>query len=210
MAEIDPVQEILARLEKLQKELSFAAEAFQNGGAEQARPSVQIALGVIHAFLMTVFGAHDSKALMPLRQLIYARHDLDRGRVGPLLAPQKMSHRPRDSVAKEAFIAIPAACMELLVEGGVARKDAAIQIAHGLSAMGYRNGRDKPVTAQNVEDWRDRMRTGSSAENAAVGRFRRIVDNYRLTHPDRLTAANLILKRLPQIVAPEIPRKSAA
>jgi hypothetical protein len=208
MAEIDTVQEILARLKTLQQELSFAAESFQNGGPEQVRPSVQIALGLIHTFLLTVFGARDSKPLIPLRQLIYALHDLDRGRAGPLLAPQKTSHRPRDSVAKEAFIAIPAACMELLVEGGIARKDAANRVANALGAMGYRNG-DKRITGENVEDWRDRMRTGSPAENAAVGRFRRIVDHYRFTHPDPLTAANLILKRLPQIVPPKIPRKPA-
>ena len=100
-------------------------------------------------------------------------------------------------------MAFAAACMELFVEGGVARKAAARRVANNLHAHGYSLDRGKRITAQNVEDWRDRMRTGSASEDEAVARFRRIVDQYRL--PDPQKAANCALERVRLVVPLEIP-----
>ena len=86
----DAAQEILERLNTLREEFTFAADIFRTGGSEQGRASVQITLGVIQTFLMSVFGVGDAKPLIPLRQLCYALHDLDRGKVVPLLAPLKL------------------------------------------------------------------------------------------------------------------------
>jgi hypothetical protein len=92
----------------------------------------QIPLSAIESFLTTVFGVNDSKSFMPLRQLSYALHDLNRGKVVPLLTPQKRSNRPPDSISKAAFMAIAAACMELFVESGVTRNAAASRVAGNL------------------------------------------------------------------------------
>jgi hypothetical protein len=145
---------------------------------------------------------------MPLRQLNYALHDLNRGKVVPLLAPQKMSYRPRDSIAKEGFMAFAAVCMELLVESGISRGTAAQQVANDLNARGYRRTHNSRITAKYVEDWRDRMRSGSPSESEAVARFERILEQCRSSDPQ--AAANSILERIPLVVPPEIPKKSPA
>jgi len=106
-------------------------------------------------------------------------------------------------------MALAAASMELFIRGGIRRKDAARQVADALHRMGYRNGLSKRISAQNVEDWRDRMRTESPSENAAVGRFRRMLASEAQV-PDPVTAARQILDRIPLVAPPEIPKKSPA
>jgi len=105
MTTIDPNREILERLKKLESELGYAADIFQNGSPDLRRSSIRITLDVIQMFLVAAFGSNNVKPLITLRQLIYALHDLDRGKVVPLLTPQKTGHRPPDPIAKEAFIA---------------------------------------------------------------------------------------------------------
>jgi hypothetical protein len=210
MAAFDPVAEIMKEIMELRQRLTFAAEKFEKGAPDGGRSGVHITLRVLEDFLAAMFGTNDPKVFIPLRQLQYALYDLDRGKVVPLLARKKVTHRPRDSAAKEALMALAAGCMELFVEGGVARKLAARQVADALHANGHRNGPSKRITAQNVEDWRDRMRLGSPSENLAVGRFRRIAVDYRSMFPDPVTAANHILKRIPLVAPPEIPKKPPA
>jgi hypothetical protein len=59
---------------------------------DQMRAIRQVILGEVQSFLAAVFGPNE-KSLMLLRQLIYALHDLDRGKFVPLLKPKKVSHR---------------------------------------------------------------------------------------------------------------------
>jgi hypothetical protein len=203
MVDRDQLQEILA---VLCRTLTLQADLFEKGSPKERRSSLQISLAAIESVLTMAFGVNDSKSFMPLRQLSYALEDLNRGKVVPLLTPQKRSRRPPDSISKEAFMASAAACMELFVEAGVARKAAARRVANNLHAQGYSYDRAKRITAQNVEDWRDRMRTGSASEDEAVGRFRRMVDQYRSEFPDPQKKANWILERISLLVPPEIPR----
>jgi hypothetical protein len=210
MVENDLSQEILMRVVKLRRELAGAADIFESSSPEARRSGVQIALAAIESFLVTTLGANDPKPLMPLRQLNYALHDLNRGKVVALLVPQKTSHRPPDSVAKEAFMAFAAACMELLVESGISRGSAARRVANDLNARGYRRTLNKRITAKYVEDWRDRMRSGSPSESEAVARFQRILILVKHRFSDPQTAANSILERISHVAPPEIPKKPPA
>jgi hypothetical protein len=207
LIKIDPSQNVETGLMVLRLELAVAADLFERSSPDASRSTVQRTLVAIESLLRTTFGANDPKPLIPLRRLIYALHDLDRGTVVPLLAPQKINHRPRDSLLKEGLMAFAAACMELLIESGVRRKDAARRVAKYLHAKGYRSTRDRTITAQNVEDWRDRMRSESPSESEAVARFRRLVE-IRANFPDPQTAANTILEGIPRVVPPTSPRNA--
>jgi hypothetical protein len=147
LIKIDPSQNVQTGLMVLRLELAVAAHLFEKSSPDASRSTVQRTLIAIESFLRTTFGANDPKPLIPLRQLIYALHDLDRGKVVPLLAPQKINHRPRDSLVTEGLMAFAAACMELLIESGVRRKDAARHVAKDLHAKGYRSNRHGTITA---------------------------------------------------------------
>jgi hypothetical protein len=45
--------------------------------------------------------------------------------------------------------------MELLIQAGVGRKEAARQVVRKLSRLGYDDGPGRIITAGRVEDWRD-------------------------------------------------------
>jgi hypothetical protein len=47
---------------------------------------------------------------------LYGLHDLDRGKVVPLLGPTKVSHTPGNALSDELFRAVAAAAMTCLVE----------------------------------------------------------------------------------------------
>jgi hypothetical protein len=209
MTALDPAEEILKRIVQLRQQLAFAAQKFEKSAPDGGRSSVHMTLRAFDEFLAAMFGTREPSVFIPLSQLQYALHDLDRGKVVSLLAPQKVGRRPRDPAAKDALMALAAASMELLIDGGVPRKHAARQVADDLHGRGYRNGVSKRISAQNVEDWRDRMRTELPSENAAVGRFRRMVAS-ESQFPDPVTAARHILDRISLVAPPEIPKKPPA
>jgi hypothetical protein len=151
------IPELLGRL---YHELDFASEAYRAGGEDAARQSTEIALGSVLSFLTGAFD-RDSQALLPIRRLHYALDDLDRGQVDPLLRPKKIKHRPPNPLREEGFIAFCAAAMELFVDGGISRGEAARRIALSLSGRGYRIGSGNRITPRQVERWRDKMRAGS-------------------------------------------------
>jgi len=187
----------------LHRDLEFASGAYRAEGQDTARPSAEIALGSVLFFLTVVFDG-DPQALLPLRRLSYALHDLDRGQVDPLLRPKKIKHRPPNPLREEGFIAFAAAAMQLFVDGGISRGEAARRVADSLNAMGYRIGSGNHITARQVEKWRDKMRAGSPLNNEAVGRFRRIVEECHRQFPSSEAAAKTILERLPLVAPPEI------
>jgi hypothetical protein len=197
------------QLGQLHRDLEVASETYRARGEETARQCAELALGSVVSFLQGVFDG-DSQALLPLRRLQYALHDLDRGQVDPLLRPKKIDHRPPSPLQKEGFIAFVAAAMELFVDGGVPRAEAARRVAQSLHARGYRYGRGHRITPRQIERWRDKMRAGSALDNPAVERFRRIVEQWRHQFRDTEQAAETILERLPLVVPPEIPLKPGA
>jgi hypothetical protein len=107
-------------------------------------------------------------------------------------------------------MAFAAACMELLVESGISRGSAARRVANDLNTRGYRRTLNKRITAKYVEDWRDRMRSGSPSESEAVARFQRILILVKHRFSDPQAAANSILERIPLVAPPEIPKKPLA
>ena len=188
--------------------LRLASEAFDPSTEDAGRLSVIMTLVALDDFLKAMFGVNDPLLFIPIRQLQYALYDLGRGKVVPLLSPKKIKNRPPDSAAKEGFRAFAAVAMDLFVDGGVERKQAARDVARALSRMGYTNGPGKMISAQRVEDWRDLMKTASPEESEAAARFRRMKAQLQAKFPNDLkAAARFVLGRLPAVVPPQIPKK---
>jgi hypothetical protein len=96
--------------------------------------------------------------------------------------------------------------MELMIQAGVGRKEAARQVARKLSQLGYDDGPGRIITADRVEDWRDHVLTERPAENVGAARFQRLKDRYAGCDRSKLKAgADLLLERLPLTVP--IPKK---
>jgi hypothetical protein len=211
MAEVDPVRQILVHLQRLSVVLKRAASGFDQSAEDAGRGSVLFTLAAVDDFLKVTLGIRDPSLFIPLAQLRYALHDLNRGKVVPLLAPKKVKNRPHDSASKEAFRALAAVAMELFIKGNVPRKEAARDVAAALSQMGYMNGPGKPITAKLVEDWRDRMTTERSTEYEPAGRFHRMRADLLAKFPnDPSAAARFLLSRIPTTVPPDIPKKPPA
>jgi hypothetical protein len=157
----------------LVKNLRFAGRLFDKSAADQGRVSVIFSLTAITEFLRSVGGPEDAVMYVPLHQLQYGLNDLEAGKVPDLLKPTPIEHRPPDSKADEAFRGFAAVAMELLILGKVPRKQAAERVARVLARMGYAAG-GKPITAQRVEDWRDRIHEECPAEYAPARRFDRV------------------------------------
>jgi hypothetical protein len=208
MAGAEAVRQILVHLQRLNVGLRRAASAYDQSAEDAGRGSVLLTLHAVDDFLKVTLGIRDPSLFIPLAQLQYALHDLNRGKVVPLLAPKKVKNRPRDSTSREGFRALAAVAMELFIKGDVSRKQAARDVAAALSQMGYMNGPGKPITAKLVEDWRDRMTTERSTEYEPAGRFHRMRTKLLAMFPnDPSAAARYLLGRMPTTVPPDIPKK---
>ena len=203
----DPISDYLRRQRRLRQKLLSATEAFEQF-PDHRRQAVLVALGFIQDFLMDIYGPSDPKPLVTLRQLIYALYDLDLGATSPLLTPKKISHRSLDSLAKKSFRAFAAAAMELLVKAKVKRVEAARRVANALNQRGYRGVRNRRITANDVENWRDQLRVGSPVEDQAVARFRRLIDSAATSTDPSLDAMKILEDLIPGVVPPQIPKKA--
>lgn len=194
-------------LNRLHKNLRFAGKLFDKSAADRGRTSVILSLTAVSDFFRSI-GGLDPLVQLPLHQLQYALNDLERGILPELLTPRKIDHRPPDSSSDAAFRALAAVAMDLLMLGKVSRKEAARRVARSLSNMGYAISPTKPITAQRVEDWRDRIREERPAEAPPTARFHRLKDQALQRFPqDPIAAAEFLLHRLPAVVPPRNPEK---
>jgi hypothetical protein len=195
----------------LVKNLRFAGRLFDKSAADQGRVSVILSLSAITEFLRSVGGPEDAVMYVPLHQLQYGLHDLEARKVPDLLKPTPIERRPPDSASDTGFRAFAAVAMDLLMDGDVPREEAARRVARELTAMGYMASATKTITAQRVEDWRDRVREERPAEYAPAGRFHRLKQELMRRFPqDHVAAAEFLLHRLPMTVPSRNPNNPAS
>ena len=205
-ADTDPT--IASQLSRLRLGLTAAVKHFNSSADDHGRIGIQLALFEVDLFLRALLGSQNASMFMPLNQLRYALIDLDRGKVVPLLRPKKPENRPKDSSAKEALRSSAAVAMEFYMKAKVQRKQAARNVAKRLSEMGYEHSRGKQITAQHVEDWRDRVMTERPSEFEPAGRFHRLVPQLEAMFPDApLAAAKYLLQQISATAPPDIPKK---
>ncbi|MBV8400493.1 MAG: hypothetical protein JOZ17_17390 [Acetobacteraceae bacterium] len=129
--------------------------------------------------------------------------DLEHGKVTPMLQARKVGHRPRGSHEREVVRATAAAALDVMVVGGIKKKEAARLVARELAELGYRDPPGRRITAAKVEDWRERMMTDLPSENVAVGRFRRARQHFQEAPPsDPRAQAMAMLRNLASITPP--------
>jgi hypothetical protein len=92
-----------------------AAGSYDPTQPDHGRASVRAALVGVIRLLGALF---PNKPALPisLNHLLYALHDLDRGKVAPLLEPATPSKNPGLSLTEELFRAIPAAAITCLIK----------------------------------------------------------------------------------------------
>jgi hypothetical protein len=147
-----------------------AAGSYDPTQPDHGRASIRAALVGVIRLMGALF---PDKAALPisLNHLLFALHDLDRGKVAPLLQPITPSGNPGLSLAEELFRAIPAAATTCLIEHGLKRAEAAKEVARQLTAMGYRSDSGGRFEGKQIEKWREKMMTERAAENRAVAQY---------------------------------------
>jgi hypothetical protein len=156
---------LLSLLEDLRLALAEADLALQATDApEEERIAGLLALKAIYDFLKSA--GLRSRAL---NNLSMSLRDIDRGHSPTLFAPF-VQNRPKDKAKLFILKASAAAAMQLHIDSGKNKAEAAGLVATKLDSAGFRlPGRDpKPASASRVAAWRDRVSGHSDAEGADI------------------------------------------
>jgi hypothetical protein len=180
-----------------------AGASFDPTEPDHGRASVRAALVGVIRLIAALFP--DKPALpISLNHLLYALHDLDRGKVAPLLKPCTASKNPGLSLADELFRAIPAAAMTCLILQGVKRSEAANEVAKHLGRMGYRSPSGGRFDASQIEKWREKMMTELAAENRAVAQYKLALETVKSM--EGRAAFNFLLGSMPSLYPVNFPK----
>lgn len=183
------------------------ASNYQPAERDHGRAGVVTALVGVNQLIAALFP--DKPALpMPLIDLACALKDLDRGIVGPLLRPAKVSHRPPNALSDELFRSLPAAAMTLFMQGGLKRDDAGRTVASRIGKMGYRDASGNRISSVQIAKWREKMMTERASENLAVARYQLALK--QVQGKDPADAAGLVLDSLPALYPPQMPKTPAS
>ena len=110
-------------------------------------------LAEITSFLLELSVFKDDSAHFPLKELIFALSDLDRGRAPALLAPSNSGGTNITDHAKSELKFWVRAVFNVLIQNGFKKKEAYERIANGLTKSGrsFRNGNS--IRWRNVQSW---------------------------------------------------------
>lgn len=188
------------RVGRLKGMLELAQEMYFSEDPNRDRIAARTALAAcINFVLVTVPDSID--LLLPLRELNYALHELDQGHVRAILKREVKRGRKETAISVVAFRATAAVLMELYSRNAVGRGQAAAAAAERLAELGYRDERNRPITAAQVEDWRDKVKEGG--DSIGVKRFRKsleVLHNIVPNDPER--AIQFVLDSLSAIRRP--------
>jgi hypothetical protein len=143
------------RLALAEADLALAAA----NAPEKKRIAVLLALKAIYDFSKSV-GLKSGA----LNALSMALQDIDRGKAPAIFAP-RITNRPRDSARLFSLKATSAAAMQLQMDSGKAKREAAAVVARKLTAAGF------STTAGTVARWRDKFSGHSGEEGADIYGF---------------------------------------
>ena len=200
--------ELRGAIQLLYLTLQHASSDFEGAEPPEARARVRNALIGITRLISALY-PNETRFFLPLNALLYALHDLDNGKVVPLLAPAKVSNRPTNALADELFKAIPAAAMTCLMEGkAMKRSEASREILKRLRAMNITHHAGEQITANQITKWREKMMTELAAENRAVARYQYMLEYVGGLEP--MAAVEFLLNSLADLPPPTIPNNPQA
>ena len=140
------------------------------------------------------------QALKPIMALARALLDLDQGTQAPLLRPVSTGKRSPYSTDHQHVRMTAAASMQLYMDAGFKRKEAAARVAGKLARFNtnfhkmHKAGSDgNPATT--VEHWRDEMKNKSADDPLGKG-YRKMIQNIKKEELPPRKAADRLLKGL--------------
>jgi hypothetical protein len=128
--------------------------------SEENRIAALLALKAVYDFLRSV-GLKSSA----LRNLSMALQDIHRGQSPSLFKPS-IQHRPNESAQLFILKAVAAAAVQLLMDSGKTKEEAAAIVATRLDLAGFRLSGSKLASPRTIAGWRERF-SGYSAEEGA-------------------------------------------
>jgi hypothetical protein len=154
-------------LDDLCSSLGYADDALVEAEtSEENRIATLLALKAVYDFSKSV-GLKSSA----LRNLSMALQDIDRGQ-SPALFEPSIQHRPKEPAKLFILKAAAAAAMQLLMDSGKTKKEAAAIVATKLELAGFRQGSSaKLASAGTIARWRDRYIGCSDEEGADAYKF---------------------------------------
>jgi hypothetical protein len=129
-----------------------------------------------------------------LNNLGAALDDIKRGNSSTLFKPS-VQNRPLDPTRLLSLKAASAAAMQLLMDSGKSKKDAAIAVARKLHSAGFRLSNSKAANPGTIARWRDRF-NGHSDDDEGADVYRFALETARDAHKDPAHQAQIILRRL--------------
>ena len=116
-------------------------------------------LATIVSALLELSLFRDENVHFPLKDLILALRDLNKGRRNPLLEPLNVGGTNIGSSSADELKACARAIFQILNENGFKKTEAYKRIASGLTNAGLLTRAGKPFPWQNVRNWCDEDET---------------------------------------------------
>jgi hypothetical protein len=135
--------------EMAEKQASYEAESDVTNKRKIARAS----LATIVSALLEWSVFKEEMVHFPLKDLVQALADLDRGRAHPLFVPLSREGTNISTNAKSELKLWVRAVFSILCEGGFKPKEAYVRIATGLSKNGHTSRKGNPFNWRNVQRW---------------------------------------------------------
>jgi hypothetical protein len=161
--------------------LAVARKNFDQPGAAHGRTAVYQALFAVIKYVEDTIPERPD-FVRPLRELLYALRDLDRGTVAALLEPQPIKHRPHMPYSEELLRADAAVLMHFKIKAGSERKVAAGFVARRLNERGYRHGNNR-ISGDQVIAWRNSVKASRSKKVGSL-RYRDALRRLELAFPN--------------------------
>lgn len=190
-------------LEAFLAELDVGLATYGKGDAKKRRTGALQQFNAVIEWATRTPGV--AERLMLLRHLFKAVAGIDTGYRDKLLAPPSVGHRSRLSVQKQGDRAYAAAAMELYIQAGESKSEAARLAAGRLKLLP--NFED--LQGKAVAKWREACMTEAPTDNFGADRFKRVINELTLKFPNqpRQGAEFLIaqLKKAAGSKNPEMP-----
>ncbi len=102
--------------------------------------------------------------LRPLKAIILAFGDANRGRTNRLFEVRRVAHRSPTAIEDQLAKVSAAIAMEFLMLGGRKQEDAAKTVAKAVRGWDIDSIRTQKVTWRTVKNWRDKLNAGNPAD----------------------------------------------
>jgi hypothetical protein len=180
---------------------------FDPDAPDHGRTGVKNALIALQWFVARVC-PDGTELVMPINELLYAFEDLDNGRLSPMFHHVVSGGRHPKALSTKLFRAMAAVIMTLYQNPKMGVEDPALAAARKLSQLGYRDDKKERITGDQVNAWRNEVRSTKRKNTPEGKRYRTTLLALRKQYPsDPQGAVQLVLSSMPAMHRLSITRK---